>query len=222
MIRKVTLSVSFVVLAASAAWAQDPRVEIGVVGGWTYSDGVTGAAVLGGDGNLYDSIEPKDSFSYGLDLGFFVTENFEVGGLFSQQKSKMVIGGATSRELADWSVNNYHGIFTYNFGDSDAKARPYVFGGLGATQYGSVGFTTVGGQAQEIGGQTKFSTTWGGGVKVYPGKSVGLKLGVRWTPTYIKSDATGWWCDPYWGCYVTGDAQYSNQFELSGGITFRF
>ena len=133
MIRKVILSVSFVVLAASAAWAQDPRVEIGVVGGWAYSDGVTGAAVLGGDGNLYDSIEPKDSFSYGLDLGFFVTDNFEVGGLFSQQKSKMVIGGTASRELGDWTVNNYHGTLTYNFGDSDAKARPYLLGGLGAT-----------------------------------------------------------------------------------------
>lgn len=222
MIRKVTLSASFVVLAASAAWAQDPRVEIGVVAGWTFSDGVTGGPVLGGDGNLYDSIEPKDSFSYGLDLGFFVNENIQVGGLFSQQKSKMVIGGTTSRELADWSVRNYHGIVTYNFGDSDAKARPYLFGGLGATQYGSVDFTTVGGQAREIGGETQFSTTWGAGVKVYPSKSVGLKLGVRWTPTYIKSDATGWWCDPYWGCYVASDAQFSNQFEFSGGITFRF
>jgi hypothetical protein len=59
-------------------------------------------------------------------------------------------------------------------------------------------------------------------VKVYPGKNVGLKLGMRWTPTYIKSDATGWWCDPYWGCYVTGDSQYSNQFEFGGGITLRF
>ena len=50
---------------------------------------------------------------------------------------------------------------------------------------------------------------------MYPGKNVGIRLEGRWTPTYIKSDATGWWCDPYWGCYVTGDAQYSNQFELA-------
>jgi len=39
---------------------------------------------------------------------------------------------------------------------------------------------------------------------------------------YIKSDAEGYWCDPYWGCYVVGDAQYSNQFGFSGGITLRF
>ena len=46
----------------------------------------------------------------------------------------------------------------------------------------------------------------------------------RWTPNYIKSDPAGVWCSPYWfyGCYVVGDPQYANQFELSGGLSFRF
>jgi opacity protein-like surface antigen len=222
VLRKVAVMTSFVALVASGSWAQDPRVEIGADAGWTFSDGVTGDPVRGGDGNLYDSIDPKDAFSYSLDLGFFLTPNVEIGGLFSQQKSKMVIGGTTSLELGDWTVDNYHGTFTYNFGDADSKVRPYLLGGLGATRYGSLAFTSLTGQAREIGGQTKFSTTWGAGVKLYPGKSVGLKLGLRFTPTYVKSDADGWWCDPYWGCYVVGDAQYSNQFEFSAGIRFRF
>lgn len=42
-----------------------------------------------------------------------------------------------------------------------------------------------------IDSSTRFSTTWGGGVKVYPGRNVGLKLTARWTPTYIKSDPGG-------------------------------
>ena len=57
---------------------------------------------------------------------------------------------------------------------------------------------------------------------MYPSPNLGVRFGARWTPTYIKSDAAGWWCDPWWGCYVVGDAQYSNQFELSGGVAFRF
>ena len=52
--------------------------------------------------------------------------------------------------------------------------------------------------------------------------NVGIRFEGRWTPTYIKSDSEGVWCDPYWGCYTVGDAQYSNQWELSGGITLRF
>jgi hypothetical protein len=59
-------------------------------------------------------------------------------------------------------------------------------------------------------------------VKLFPSPRFGLRLEARWTPTYIKSDSEGWWCDPYWGCYVVSDAQYANQFELSGGITLRF
>ena len=213
---------SFVALAASAGWAQDHRIELGVAGAWTQSDGVTGGPVLGGDGFLYNSIEPKDAFSFSIDLGYFVNDNVEVGGLFSQQMSKMVISGAVVRELGDWNVSNYHFFAAYNTGESDSKARFYFLGGLGATHYGGVGFTAVNGQERSIGGNTQFSTTWGAGVKLYPGSNVGLKLGARWTPTYIKSDAEGWWCDPYWGCYVVGDAQYSNQIEFSGGLSFRF
>ena len=222
MLSKTAVLVSLAALAAAPSWAQDTRAEIGLTGGWTFSDGVSGNAVLGADGNIYDSLGPKDSFNFGADLSFFVNENVSVGALFSQQKSKMVASGTAEREIGDWSIQNYHGIITYNFGDADAPARPYVFGGAGATHYGSLSFTGIAGQQREIGGETQFSTTWGAGVKIYPGSSVGLKLGARWTPTYIKSDQTGWWCDPYWGCYVVGDAQYSNQFEFSGGLSIRF
>jgi opacity protein-like surface antigen len=219
--RAIGTAAILVLAGVGTARAEDPRVEIGASAGWTFSDGVTFDGVLAGDGNVYNSIEPKDAFSYGLNLGFFITPQIEVGGLFSQQKSKLEVGGTSLREIGDQSVDNYHGYFAYNFGDSDAKVRPYVLGGLGVTRYGSVPYS-VGSVTGSTDSTSKFSTTWGAGVKIYPGPNVGLKLGVRWTPTYIKSDAEGWWCDPYWGCYVVGDAQYSNQFELTGGIVIRF
>jgi opacity protein-like surface antigen len=115
------------------------------------------------------------------------------------------------------NVANYHGIFTYHFGEDYQTARPYLFGGLGATRYKSF---EVDGRSVE--GETRFSTTWGAGIKAYPGDSVGINLRVRWTPTYIKSDPGGWWCDPWWGCFQTANAQYSNQFEFTGGLSFRF
>jgi hypothetical protein len=220
--KKLVVLASLLV-AAPAAWAQDPRVELGAVGAWNLSDGVTSeGAIRGGDGQLYNGIGPKDSFGYSLNLGYFTTEQVEVGALFSHQLSKMEITGTATRELGSWNVMNYHGYIAYNSGDFASKTRGYFLFGLGATSYSGVDFTTVAGQPRSIGGETKFSTTWGLGVKVYPSEKAGLKLGVRWTPTYIKSDAAGWWCDPYWGCYVVGDAQYSNQFEFSAGFTIRF
>ena len=59
-------------------------------------------------------------------------------------------------------------------------------------------------------------------MKIYPADgNIGIKLAARWTPTYIKSDPGGVWCDPFWGCFTTGNPQYSNQFEFSGGLSVR-
>jgi hypothetical protein len=219
---KIVALAAPVLLAGTLAFAEDPRIEVSGLAGWTFSDGVTGAAVPVPGIGTFNGLEPKDSFAWGLSLGFFATSNVEVEFLFDRQQSKLSATGTSAVDIGDMNVDNYHGVLSYHFGDSDAQVRPFVFGGLGATRYGSLSFTPGAGQAREIGGETQFSTTWGLGVKVHPGRGFGLRLQGRWTPTYIKSDAVGWWCDPYWGCYTIGDAQYANQFELSGGISLRF
>jgi hypothetical protein len=213
MIRKTVLTVAVATaLAASAAWAQDPRVELSGTAGWTFSDGVN----VGSIDEAPIQIGPKDAFSWGARLGFNVSPNIELGFLFASQSTDLEATGIINRTIPQ-TVYNYHGYVAYNFGDSDATVRPYFLGGLGATQYGSLD-TAVG----SIDGETKFSTTWALGLKMFPNPKFGLRLEARWTPTYIKSDPEGYWCDPYWGCYTVGDAEYSNQFELSGGIIIRF
>jgi len=224
MIGRMTAMAVMGALLGSAAWAQDHRFEISGNGGWTFSDGVTsaGGPVLGGDGELYDRIDPTDSFSWGLTIGYYLNENSELEFIYSQQQSTLEVSGTAVREIGDFSIKNYHGVYTYNFGETDAVARPYLSIGAGGTSYPGLTFTRITGDTGEIGGNTQFSGTLGLGVKVYPGSRAGLRLGARWTPTYIKSDSDGYWCDPYWGCYVVGNAQYSNQYELSAGLTLRF
>jgi hypothetical protein len=211
-----------VLFAAAPASAQSPRVEVGAFGGWTFSDGVSGDPILALDGNIYDRADTTDSFHWGLNVGGFVSDNIAVGFLFSQQLSTIEASGTNTKKIGDMTVATYHGYVEYNAGDSDATVRPYLLFGLGATNYGSLSFTTLAGQPRDFGGDTQFSGTIGAGVKVYPSPKAGIRVGARWTPTYIKSDSEGWWCDPYWGCYVVGNAQYSNQFELNAGVTFRF
>jgi len=207
---------------ATPALAQDHRGEVSVLVGWTFSDGVSGDSILAGDGNRYDRVDPKDSFKWGFDVGAYASENLQVGFLFGQQMSKLTFGGSATSEVGDLKVNTYHGYFAYNFGESSAPVRPYAMVGLGATNFASVDFTSPGGRIGTTGSETQFSTTWGAGVKFFASPNVGARVGIQWTPTYIKSDAGGWWCDPYWGCYLTGNAQYSNQWDFSGGLTFRF
>jgi len=201
-----------VVLAGSTAWAQDPRVEISGTAGWTFSDGVN----VGSSDNAPIRVDPKDAFSWGARLGFNLTPNVEIGGLFNLQSTDLEASGVVNISVPQ-TIYNYHGYFAYNFGDTDASVRPYLLGGLGATQYGSLQTA-----AGEIGGETQFSTTWAAGLKLFPGRSFGIRLEGRWTPTYIKTDPEGYWCDPYWGCFTVGEAEYANQYELSGGIILRF
>ena len=182
MIRRLTWMVALTVLAGSAAWAQDPRVEISGTAGWTFSDGVGGETAVSVPGvGVFDSIGPKDAFSWGARLGFNVTPNVEVGFLFNQQKTKYELGGTTTFDLGDVSVYNYHGYLAYNFGEADAAVRPYVLGGLGATQFGKIS-VTAGGSTHDLGGETQFSTTWAAGVKLFPGRTFGIRLEGRWTP----------------------------------------
>lgn len=218
----VSAALLVVMSTPAAVSAQSSRVEVSGIFGWTVSDGVDGQGILAGDGNIYDAVDVKDAFSWGFSVGILATENAEVGFLFSQQMSQMRLDGTAIREVGDLTVNSYHPYFAYNFMTEDSKVRPYLLIGLGATNYGAVSFTRANGQTGETGSETQFSTTWGGGVKIFASPNVGVRIGAQWTPTYIKTDSGGWWCDPYWGCYLVGDAKYANQFQFNGGVTFRF
>ena len=222
--RKVSLLVVLASLGlVPSASAQDPRVEVGVTVGWMFADGIDAETAIVAPSGVYDRIDPKDSFKWGANVGGLVGENAEVGFMFSQAYSKLVVGGTNEIEVGDMTIGNYHGYFAYNWGDVDSMIRPYIFGGLGATTFGSVDYAPpVTSRTGTIGSTTKFSSTWGLGVKAYMNPKVGIKFGVQWTPTYIKSEEEGWWCDPWWGCYVVGDAKYANQWDLAGGLTFRF
>jgi len=220
--KKTLLGALVLVTMSSTAWAQAPKVEITGLFGYTLADGVSGDAYKAPNGKTYDRVDPKDSMNFGFSLGFFVSPSMEVGFLWRRQPTDLQVSGTSVDTLGNINIDGYHGYGAYYFGDHQAKMRPYVMGGLGMTRYGSVTYTKASGQSATISSMSRFSPTFGAGVKVDASPRVGVKFGVQWTPTYIKSDAVGWWCDPWWGCYVVGNAQYANQFEFVGGLTVRF
>jgi hypothetical protein len=222
MLKRIVVAAFIMMMATLPAFAQEPKAEVGVTIGWVFADGVstTNNIVVPGVGT-FNRIDPKDSFGWGIDVGFFVGPNAEVGFQYTQQPTKLEASGTTTVDIGDMSAHTYHGTFTYNFGPGDAKIRPYVMGGLGATTWGDIPYSTPN-RSGTLSGVSRFSSTWGVGAKMYGAGKVGGRVGLLWTPAYIKSDAAGWWCDPYWGCYLVGNAQYANQFTINGGVTFRF
>lgn len=218
MLEKTGLTLC-VLFLTSAVGAQEHKIEVSGYAGWTFSNGVP-IDNIEFEGQIYNRITPKSGGSYGFTFGVFVTENIEIEFALDQQQSALEASGpGGKREFTDMNVNNYHGNFVYNWGYDRDVMRPFIFGGLGATQYKPA---DVMGTA--VDGSTRFSTNWGGGIKMYPSSNVGIKIMARWTPTYIKSDPGGIWCSPFWPwiCYRVSDTQYSHQFQLAAGITLRF
>jgi len=213
--------IGWICLCGSASLhGQEKKVEITPFFGYAFSEGINIQPVDPGDGTIINGIDSKSGISYGFQADFLLSENVSAGFLFSEQDSALLgKSGGADREYTDLKLRNYHGVLTYNMGAEDDSVRPYFFGGLGGTQFS---FDQI--EGSDVSGETRFSTTWGAGVKVYPRENVGLRLGGRWTPTYIKSDPAGVWCSPYWpwGCWVVSEADYANQFELSAGLSFRF
>ena len=220
MIRRIAAVVVGIWVLAAPLSAQ--RFEVSFNAGYTTAEGVKFDPRLI-NGILYDEVDVKDGGSFSLTAGFFATPNAQIEFMYARQSSEFVArGAATELVVSDLNIDNYHVNFVYNWGESDAKLRPYAFVGLGATNYSPSGSVKIPGVQGELNGNAQFSTTWGAGVKYYMTPSVGVKAGLRWTPTYIKSDPAGYWCDPFYGCWLLSDPDYSHQFEFTGGITFRF
>jgi opacity protein-like surface antigen len=211
-----------------AAPARAQGFEASVFGGYTFSEGVEASETRIINGEIYDSLDITSGGQWGFTVGYLFTENAGLEFLYNRQFSTLEASGTRTVELAELSVDNYHFNFVYNFGYNlgGRAVTPFVFGGLGMTHYSPGELKLVAPPITgltEIDSETQFSSTWGAGVKFYAAPNIGFKFTARWTPTYIKSEAEGLWCDPWYGvCWVVGDADYSNQFHLDGGVTFRF
>ena len=205
-------------LVSPLALAQENRFELSGSVGYTLSTGINVDRTIIGDFGFY-GISPKSGLSYGAGLELFVSRGWSVGFNWSQQDSVLkaeAFNDLNDRDITDMTVSNYHGIFTYNFGDEYMLMRPYIFGGLGATRYSPGKIDDL-----PVDGTTKFSSTWGGGMKVFLSDHLGFRGGIRWTPTYIGSTSDGFWCSWYY-CWEVTEAHFSHQFEMIGGIIARF
>jgi opacity protein-like surface antigen len=216
------------VMACSMALAAPAvaQVEVGVEGGYSISEGITASTSRIIQGQVYSKLDVKSGPTWGLNAGVYIGPNYEVEFLYHRQFGEFEISEpAPTKKLAKLDVDSYHWNLVYNTGDPRASMRGFFFGGLGMSRFlpGDYDPQINPLNAALIQSATKFSSTWGGGVKFYPSPKVGVRGTLRWTPTYIKSDAGGLWCDPFYPtCWVLSNPDYVNQFELSGGVTFRF
>jgi hypothetical protein len=238
MKRSLELLITLVlILFAPAAVAQEHKYEFKTFFGYTVSPNLDIAPQTVPGNAVIERMSPRSSFSYGLQLDYFLTERLSAGFIFAPQLSQLwatataapgqpstLPGVPGSLAFADMVTYNGHGVITYNLGAEKASIRPFILGGAGITRFSPsevIILTPNYSGARNIDGINKFSPTMGGGVKTFISPRFGFQVMARYTPTHIGS-GSGVWCSPYWGCFQLTGSQWSHQIEFTGGIVLRF
>ena len=200
--KRLATGAAVLVLLALSAPARAQSWELSGVVAYTASAGLeqqapelSGLAVGGG-------------FTWGVQAARSFGAHWGAEVSWTQQSSALELEtSAGSADLFSMTVGQLHGDAVYHFGAADARLRPFVFAGVGATFL----------SGDDLESETKLSFGLGGGVKYFPGKSFGVRGHVRYKPTLLNDDDAGRFCDPFGFCQGT-----LHQFELGVGAIFRF
>jgi len=211
---KILIVAMILVLGTTAAWAQG-RFEITPFVGYRTTGSFSGGQLQ------YTDFHIEDGLAYGVSVGYVFSPLFTLEFQWSRSDSTITAHGATfvKSTLADVSTDVYHGNFLFFFRPMEYKLRPYFMFGLGATVANAKNATV--GVNPNPGAQSRFSWNLGLGAQYQAGQHVGLRLQARWLPTYINS-TSGWWYDWWGNVWLVPISNYMNQFEFTGGLTFRF
>jgi opacity protein-like surface antigen len=186
-------------LAASPAFAQ--RTELALLGGYTTSGDISMKT------RGIDVLEVDGSFTWGLTAGRLFSDHVGVEASWAQQRTELVIGtSAGSAALFDMKLGLLQGSFVYQFGAAEARLKPFLSAGLGATFL----------SAEDLESETKLSWAVGAGLKWLPSKRLGARLQARYAPTQLN-DSSSTFCDPFGFCQGS-----LHQFEILGGLVLRF
>ncbi len=129
--------------------------------------------------------------------------------LWTQQQSALEGGTATSGafDFFTMTVRQLQGNVLYEFGAREAKVRPFVFGGIGATFF----------SAADLQSETKLSFDGGAGLNYFAWRRIGLRAHGRFKPTALDDKSAGDFCDPFGFCQSS-----LSQVEFAAGAVVRF
>ena len=200
-----------VILVAPAAWAQK-GIEVTPFAGFQINGGVNLSTPL------YTNLNVQNGVNYGVSATYLLREYTGVDFTWNHNQSNVVTqpaNGGVQRTIFALNTNQFLGDFVIHFKNRENRFRPYALMGAG--------ITTLSADRGHANTTTRFAWVFGGGVKYALSQHFGVRAQAKWSPTYINTTTAGVWCDPYWGgCWTKGDSVFLNEFDVTGGITFRF
>jgi opacity protein-like surface antigen len=186
-------------LAAPPARAQ--RAEVSLLAGYATAGDIDQKAPQ------FQELAIASSFTWGLTAGWFFTPRLGVEASWARRESALALATrSVETDLFDVNLDQVHGSFVYQFGDADARFRPFLLAGLGAAIFSS----------PDLDSETKLALAAGGGLKWLPSRRLGVRLQARYNPTHLN-DKSSDFCDPFGFCQG-----WLHQLELMGGMSVRF
>ncbi|HKI04962.1 MAG TPA: hypothetical protein VKK31_23485 [Thermoanaerobaculia bacterium] len=193
-------------LLPAAVLAQPGRFEITPFAGYRLNGDFDAQSSDVFDPDL--NIEIEESAIYGVLLDIPISRNWQIELLANRQRSAFIIDRGLlepSRELGDVDLTIVHAGLLLQWGEGQVNPFVTISGGL----------TRIDPQFSELDADNRFSTSFGGGAKVFFSENVGLRL-----------EARGFWTDLDTGFedrfdrYDSGDGLF--QGEASAGLIIAF
>ncbi|MGH9220645.1 MAG: acyloxyacyl hydrolase, partial [Vicinamibacterales bacterium] len=200
-VNRFTVVVAVIAWLASWSPASAQSWEVSGLAGYTPSVGLENRAPE------LSAVDIAGGFTWGLQSAWLLTPRWGVEALWTRQSSAQTIEtGDGSADLFTMTIGQLHGGVVYHLGSADARLRPFVFWGVGATFFSADAYES----------ETKFSFGLGAGVKYFFREAIGLRAQFRYKPTMLNESAADF-CDPFGFCQGM-----LHQIEVAAGALIRF
>jgi hypothetical protein len=212
------------VFAASMSTAALGQIREGTVEISPYAGYLFGGEFARGSTSLFDfKVQADDDATYGIRLGYNVTDNFEMEFQASRTDTAFVsdddhdLFGSDGEEFGDLTIDYYMGYGTFNFGHR--RAVPYITVGAGVARLDP---DVPGTRARR---DTRFTGSLGIGVKAFVNPHFGFRFDGRGYATSLgdRNDDDRFGCDDDFFDDCDSDRKdWLTNGEISAGLIFAF
>jgi len=145
-----------------------------------------------------------------LDVRIYDDDDVQIEGLFTHQAADVLLDAIPGRPAARWRVAADHWMAGALQEFDAGRMRPFTTGLAGLTRYAANGDN-----------EFRFTLGAGGGVKIFPARSVGIRLDGRLFSTFVDGGNNAIACTPG-VCLIGLHVSVVWQAEFTAGVIVRF
>jgi opacity protein-like surface antigen len=165
----------------------------------------------------YTRADLGNALTYGFAAGYSLTDIVQLEFQWNRSDTDVSgtpVGGGPPAKVFRVAANQFSGNVLFHLAGKEEQLKPFLLIGGGAGVFSP--------DAPGTNSLTRPVLGFGGGVKYFVTKNIGLRVQMRWLPINMYSSQSGTWCGPITGCWSMGSEHYLHSLEFTTGVGFRF